>query len=91
MALLRQSDVVRAGQVLDALVRPANFWHKIIMKSITGTRKPRGRPRVGSTSVNVRLTPSQLAALDDYIAKIKDRLNRPEAIRRLVEQGLKKR
>jgi hypothetical protein len=40
--------------------------------------------------VNVRLTPEQLAALDDHIAKTKDRPRRPEAIRRLVELGLKK-
>jgi hypothetical protein len=37
----------------------------------------------------VRLEPSQLSALDDWASKQKDDPTRPEAIRRLVEIGLK--
>lgn len=60
------------------------------MKSISDVKKPRGRPPVGSTAITVRLTPDQLAALDAYIEKQKDSPGRPEAIRRLVERGLKR-
>jgi Ribbon-helix-helix protein, copG family len=41
--------------------------------------------------VNVRLTPEQLAALDAHIARLKEPVGRPEAIRRLIEKGLGKR
>lgn len=44
---------------------------------------------MGSTAVTVRLTPEQLAALDAHIEKMKEPIGRPEAIRRLVELGLK--
>jgi hypothetical protein len=72
------------------LVRSVNFWHKIFMTS-TSEKRGRGRPPVGSTSVNVRLTPEQLAALDAHIARLKEPVGRPEAIRRLIEKGLGKR
>jgi hypothetical protein len=61
------------------------------MKSISDVRKSRGRPRIAPTPVTVRLTPDQLAALDAHIAKLKEPVGRPEAIRRLVEKGLEKR
>jgi hypothetical protein len=52
--------------------------------SISGTRKGRGRPRVDSVSVNVRLPPTDLAAVDAWIEAQPDAPTRPEAIRRLV-------
>jgi len=48
-----------------------------------------GRPRVGSTSINVRLPPDELAALDTWIAKQDDpQPSRPEAIRHHLRYGL---
>jgi hypothetical protein len=56
-------------------------------------KKGRGRPKTTGlgTGILVRMH-DQLAALDAWIAKQKDPdLTRPEAIRRLVEFGLKAR
>jgi hypothetical protein len=51
------------------------------------TGRPRttgpGRPQV------VRMHDDQLAAIDDWVEKQGTRISRPEAIRRLVEIGLK--
>jgi hypothetical protein len=53
-------------------------------------KKRRGRPSTGGRreGVMVRLEPAQLEALDGWITK-HDVESRPEAIRRLVELGLK--
>ena len=54
------------------------------------TRKRRGPPATGKgTLLGVRLQPDALAALDSWIARQKDDVSRPEAIRRLVELALK--
>jgi len=56
------------------------------------TKKRRGRPVTTGkgTLIGVRLLDDPLASLDAWIAKHKERdLTRPEAIRRLVELGLK--
>jgi hypothetical protein len=62
-------------------------------KSIVDTPKKRGRgrPPTGGRreGVMVRLDPSQFEALDGWSAKQKPKPSRPEAIRRLVELGLK--
>ena len=54
-------------------------------------KKGRGRPPTGGRrdGVLVRLEPDQFDALDNWIAKQGEQLTRPEAIRRLVELGLK--
>lgn len=58
--------------------------------SIRGTTKKRGRPATGKgESINVRLQPDQLAAVDAWAAKQEDGPSRPEAIRRLVEKALR--
>jgi hypothetical protein len=51
------------------------------------TKKARGRPVTTGkgTLVGVRLQPSQLAALDAWIAKQNAPLTRPEAIRAMME------
>jgi hypothetical protein len=57
-------------------------------------KKRRGRPSTGGRreGILVRLETDQFDALDAWIAKQKDPvLTRPEAIRRLVELGLKSR
>jgi len=64
---------------------------KYMVKAISSTRKSRGRPSTGAESVHLRILPEQSAALDAWIAKQPDELTRPEAIRRLVEIGLKAR
>jgi hypothetical protein len=61
-------------------------------KSITVNANKRGRPVTTGTGtvVGVRMLDRPLAAVDAWIAKQKEPdLSRPEAIRRLVELGLK--
>jgi hypothetical protein len=62
-------------------------------KSIKDTPKKRGRgrPPTGGRreGVMVRLQPALFETLDDWIRKHGPDLSRPEAIRRLVELGLK--
>jgi hypothetical protein len=53
-------------------------------------KRPVGRPKVGAILIGVRVPPADVAALDAWIKKRKEpELSRPEAIRRLVEIGLK--
>ena len=53
-------------------------------------KKKRGPPATGKgVQVVVRMQPAPLAALDAWVAKQKDQPSRPEAMRRLVELGLK--
>jgi len=56
-------------------------------------KKRRGRPVTTGmgTLIGVRLLDEPLAALDAWIAEQGEDLSRPEAIRRLIEIGLKKR
>jgi hypothetical protein len=64
-------------------------------KSITATRKRRGRPTLyegsdgkGAPQIGLRLPPDELAAIDRWIEKQKETLSRPVAIRRLVAMAL---
>ena len=60
-------------------------------KSISASAKRRGRPVTTGTgtTIGVRMLDDRIAVLDAWIAKQKPKLSRPEAIRRLVELGLK--
>lgn len=60
-------------------------------KAITDNTKKRGRPKTTGigTLIGVRLLDQPLAAVDDWRARQDDAPSRPEAIRRLVELGLK--
>ncbi|WP_319798224.1 hypothetical protein [Nitrobacter sp.] len=59
-------------------------------KSISRTEKRgRGRPASNPTSIHLTLAPAPLAEVDKWIATQEIGLSRPEAIRRLVEMGLK--
>lgn len=49
-----------------------------------------GRPKVDSQEVSVRMKRDQLEAVDAWAAAQEDQPGRPEAIRRLVDQALKK-
>jgi hypothetical protein len=55
------------------------------------TKKGRGRPVTTGkgTLIGVRLLKAPLAALDNWIARQEPDVSRPEAIRRLVEIGLR--
>jgi hypothetical protein len=60
------------------------------MKStINSAKKSRGRPPVESEAVNVRIALPALKEIDDWRRHQDDMPGRPEAIRRLVELGLK--
>lgn len=49
-----------------------------------------GRPRVDATPITVRVPPAQLASLDAWIgSQPEPKPSRPEAVRRLIEKGLK--
>jgi hypothetical protein len=67
------------------------LWHYKVMKStLSSAKKPKmGRPSVDSEAVNVRLAREALQTIDDWRRKQDDLPGRPEAIRRLVELGLK--
>jgi hypothetical protein len=59
--------------------------------SISGTQKKRGRPPTGVTSpFNIRLSVDFRERIDAWIGKQSDpTITRAEAVRRLVEKGLK--
>jgi len=60
-------------------------------RSISANTKRRGRPVTTGkgTLIGVRLLDDPLTKLDEWIARQKEEMSRPEAIRRLVEIGLK--
>jgi hypothetical protein len=59
--------------------------------SVSDTRKRRiGRPPVNAVAVMVRYPPAELAPIDDWIARQREPVSRPEAIRRLAAMGLEK-
>ena len=71
------------------------FWNEASSlssyESLISSQPNIGRPRTtgpGQPQV-VRMHDDQLAAIDDWVEKQGTRINRPEAIRRLVEIGLK--
>ncbi len=83
-------DAVRAGQVFAHLFGSLFYNIMCFPMSINNIKKPRGRPKVASEAVMVRMSATLLESLDAHIAKRKEPIGRPEAIRRLVELGLKK-
>ena len=68
------------------------FWYTAIMgKSIKVHQKKPGRPATGrDPAVTVRLPKDVLEDLEIWAAKQEGHPNRSQAIRRLVELGLKK-
>jgi cytochrome c553 len=59
------------------------------MSKVSDTKKI-GRPATGvGAPVTVRLQPDQIASLDAWIKHQPNELSRPEAVRRLMEIGLK--
>ena len=61
-----------------------------MIKSSSDNTTPRWkRSAVKGTLIGVRMQPDELKVLDAWVDKQKDAYTRPEAIRRLVELGLK--
>lgn len=68
------------------------FWYQLIMKrSIKkDTKKSRGRPATGvGIQIGTRWPPAIVRLVDDWRRDQQDLPGRPEAVRRLVEFGLK--
>jgi len=64
----------------------------MIAKEKTLAKKKRGRPATGTNrTIGVRMPPNELARLDAYIADQPDPLNRPTAIRNILNEYLKRR
>lgn len=73
------------------ILASVSLWrHPLTTMSITGTKKKRGRPATGrGESINFRLQPDQLAALDRWIeGQNEPRPSPPEPIRRLLDEIL---
>ncbi len=84
------SVAVRAGRRFQPSAR-LDFMVNM-KKSITVMPKRRGRPATGrDPSVVVRFPPVLTEAVDAWARKAGDDVSRSEAIRRLVELGLKRR
>jgi hypothetical protein len=68
------------------------FCYQLVMAkpTVSDNRKKRiGRPKVGAILIGVRVPPADVITLDAWIKNHDPDLSRPEAIRRLVELGLK--
>ena len=60
-------------------------------QTVLTQKKKRGPPATGiNPLVGVRVPPSELLGLDNYIAKSGEDIGRPEAIRRILTAYLKK-
>jgi hypothetical protein len=59
--------------------------------TVSNIRKKKriGRPPVGAIPVLVRIPPAEMLPIDNWVSNQDKFLTRPEAIRRLVELGLK--
>jgi len=89
---LKAADVARAGISFGGRLRNLTFCVIIVsMKRQTViTKKRRGPPPTGiGTLIGVRMQPNELTALDAWISSHDAKLTRPQAIRRLVELGMK--
>jgi hypothetical protein len=63
---------------------------KTMKRSNPVTKKPRGRPKTGrGTQIGMRWRDDVLAEIDDWRREQDDLPSRPEAIRRLVQLGLR--
>jgi hypothetical protein len=61
------------------------------LSDIERLKKKMGRPRVDSTLIAVRLTPTELERLDEWRVTQEDKPGRPEALRRLARRVIGKR
>jgi hypothetical protein len=90
-----QISIVRQGPLREfALVRRPTLsrWNHFFMEAArkNATRKSRRRPTTGKgIQVGERWSPGTIDQIDDWRRQQLDPPGRPEAIRRLVEIGLK--
>jgi hypothetical protein len=65
----------------------------VAKSTVSSIRKKKriGRPPVGAIPVLVRIPPTEMLPIDAWISEKGDHVSRPEAIRRLVELGLKQK
>jgi hypothetical protein len=85
---------VRAEPVKLQLHLGPIFWYHNQMKAArkNGTKKRRGRPATGQgVQIGTRWPDSTVTAIDVWAMQQEDQPGRSEAIRRLVELGLKVR
>ncbi len=80
--------MVRAGRELTLSFGSLNRYTRIVARSIAVIQKKRGRPATGVDPLVALRIPKEAIAEIDAWAKAND-TNRSEAIRRLVERGLK--
>jgi hypothetical protein len=84
--------VVRAGHVLDALVRLAYFVYAllVLVNSAYAKMETRlGRPEIYPVKKVIGFDQEMIKAIEDWRKKQKPMPNVSDAIRRLVELGLK--
>lgn len=74
---------------VGASARSAYLLSENVTAAIPDIKKPRGRPKVGSELIGVRVPPELLAKLDAWIDSQDPKPSRPEAIRAMVEVALK--
>lgn len=78
---------VRAGRVLQAPLRSAIYVHTSIKKVNTFMGRPAGR--IQDRALQMRVSDAFIKSIDKWRAEQEDEPSRTEAIRRLVEIGLK--
>jgi hypothetical protein len=68
------------------------MYYDYEMRSISVVQKKRGRPATGQDPVTaIRLSEELRASIDAWAERQKDKPSRSEAIRMLIERGLKRR
>jgi hypothetical protein len=77
------------GKCFEHLLGSIIYSIIYFMVSIVDIKKGPGRPRKDSEAVMVRMPSETLHKVDAFVQREKDTPSRPEAIRRLVELGLK--
>jgi hypothetical protein len=81
---------VRAGAEVRASPRLASMLPRFMAKTTVLPKKKRGPSPTGKgTQIGERWHPAELVAIDKWIASQGEELSRGQAIRRLVEVGLK--
>jgi hypothetical protein len=81
---------VRAGPEGDTSPRLDFMVTRTMAKSIPVTKKSKGRPKSGiGTQIGMRWHEPALKEIDNWRRQQADIPDRPQAIRRLVELGLK--
>lgn len=65
------------------------MWYRVNVKSLTHTFPKKHRPSSVGTLVGTRFQPTLLVAIDEWRKQQSDLPTRPEAVRRLIDIGLR--